>query len=508
MEKALKIIKGRETLVSATDIRDEYRGRIPYGVKFVCPMCRQPLFPAAMSYKGVQSPHFRHEKNNPRAKQCELFASSYGYYSTYQRVPMPMFIRPGQGKESLFVVEIGLKPLSDGDLQHLVACGARLHVCQKTYKITRDRFSEGIAKFPLEELALSFDSTVRLSGTDRSLGAFWGYPEDGERALVFSRDPVTNRGRRYKLGDGIPIGSELFILGHDSVINGLNGCFKTRETLGIAGTRKGNKFLRVAAVTLADNEYLPRSREFLDGCGFGVSNEDKTPSLIWPPSVCSSGEILPIFERTRAIFKAPTAFCEERRVFIHSRTDSERYASSSALKVSDNPAWGLTSFPMMSGLSFVSCKNDVFSSAMLLHPTGDFEKNLQQLKVCYELADTENEISISSCSPIKLKVRDSGSDEGFSLSKPSDQISVAKRPGRKISILQRCHSIKGEREIASIDASCPGVIEKQHSEVKASRFLYMSKGMAFAAKRLKSMKNNPFESADKLRAAARKAQIW
>ena len=76
MEKALKIQRGKEQLVSANEIQNEFHGRNPWGISFICPLCRQPLFPAAMSSGSRQSPHFRHERNNERAHECELYANS------------------------------------------------------------------------------------------------------------------------------------------------------------------------------------------------------------------------------------------------------------------------------------------------------------------------------------------------------------------------------------------------------------------------------------------------
>lgn len=102
MEKALKIQRGKEQLVSANEIQNEFHGRNPWGISFICPLCRQPLFPAAMSSGSRQSPHFRHERNNERAHECELYANSYGYFTTYQRVPMPMFIRKSRSREGGF----------------------------------------------------------------------------------------------------------------------------------------------------------------------------------------------------------------------------------------------------------------------------------------------------------------------------------------------------------------------------------------------------------------------
>ena len=108
MEKALKVQRGKEQLVSASEIQREFRGKNPYGVSFICPLCRQPLFPAAMSLGNKQSPHFRHERNNERAHECELYANRYGYFTTYQRVPMPMFIRRSRFGNGTFIVEGGL----------------------------------------------------------------------------------------------------------------------------------------------------------------------------------------------------------------------------------------------------------------------------------------------------------------------------------------------------------------------------------------------------------------
>ena len=375
MEKALKIQNGKERLVSASEIQFEFHGRNPPGVNFICPLCRQPLFPAAMSPGNKQSPHFRHARNNERAHECELYASRYGYYATYQRIPMPMFIRRSQSKTGTFIVEGGFRSLDKHKLDTLESEGAALYIAQKKFKVTSQRFSAGLTKLPFEEISLDCKSLVRLVGSSLDLNSTWGYPEDARRAMVFARDAVTDQGKRIKLGDTVPFGTDLFLLAPERENNLIRSAFTKSRRVGTAGNRTSTSRLSVFEVRLTkDDGRWERGRKYLEECGFKVNDSGDVPRLIWPPSLTSNGDILPLFQRTRCIFTADVSSPKDAYLYIHTNADTAGQVKTVPLRKSDGKEKGFAILKTTARLSFVTKRNWVFSTAILLHPN-DFDAN-------------------------------------------------------------------------------------------------------------------------------------
>lgn len=375
MEKALKIQKGKEQLVSADEIQVEFHGRNPQGVSFICPLCRQPLFPAAMSSGNKQSPHFRHARNNERAHECELHASSYGYFSTYQRVPMPMFIRRSQLKNGHFIVEGGFRCLDKCKLDALESEGAMLFIARKKYRVTSQRFGVGLTKLPFEEVSLSCGSTVRLVGSSLSLNSTWGYPEDAQRAMVFARDAITNQGKRMKLGDAVPFETDLFLLAPEKESGAIHSAFTNSRRVGMAGKRASTSRLSVFEVRLTrDDRRWELGRKYLEECGFKVNDSGDVPELIWPPSMVSNGDILPLFQRARCVFTADMSSPENTCLYVHTSADTAGEVKTVPLRRSDGKEKGFAILKSNAKLSFVTTRNWVFSTAVLLHP-GDFDAN-------------------------------------------------------------------------------------------------------------------------------------
>lgn len=373
MEKALWVQNGKERLVSASEIQLEFHGRNPPGVNFICPLCRQPLFPAAMSPGNKQSPHFRHARNNERAHECELHASSYGYYATYQRMPMPMFIRRSQSKNGIFIVEGGFRSLDKRKLDTLESEGAALYIAQKKFKVTSQRFSTGLTKLPFEEISLNCKSLVRLVGSSLDLNSTWGYPEDARRAMVFARDAVTNQGKRMKLGDTVPFGTDLFLLAPERENNPIRSAFTNSRRVGTAGNRTSTSRLSVFEVRLTkDDNRWELGRNYLEECGLEVRDSGGVPELIWPPSLVSNGDILPLFQRTRCVFTADMNFPEDTCLYVHTNADTAGQVKTVPLRRSDSKGKGFAILKTTAKLSFVTTRNWVFSTAVLLNPS-DFD---------------------------------------------------------------------------------------------------------------------------------------
>lgn len=404
MERALKIQKGKESLVLASEIQLEFHGRNPQGVNFICPLCRQPLFPAAMSPGSKQTPHFKHERNNERAHECELYASSYGYFATYQRMPMPMFIRKSRDRNGLYIVEGGFRGLARHDLDTLKREGAEVWIGQKCYKVTDRRFGAGLTKLPIEEVSLNCGSAVRLVGAPASYGlsSTWGYPEDARRAMVFTRDADTEQGKRLKIGDTIPFETDLFLLVPEREGDRIRSSFSCARRVGVAGKRTALFSLSVFEVRLTkDDDRWEKSKSYLEECGFSVDDSGDTPELIWPPSLASGGDLIPLFENARCVFVADMRSSVDNRLYVHTNTDTSDRVKTVPLRGVKNGKSGFAIFQNIAKLSFVTTRNWVFSTAVLLH-----QSDLNIDKWLHEL-NYEPQVSLGSgCWVLKLAYPD------------------------------------------------------------------------------------------------------
>ena len=370
MEKALKIQRGKEQLVSANEIQNEFHGRNPWGISFICPLCRQPLFPAAMSSGSRQSPHFRHERNNERAHECELYANSYGYFTTYQRISMPMFIRKSRSREGVFVVEGGFRSLDQRDLYVLEREGAKIKIGHKCYSINAQRFWAGLTKLPFEDISLSCGSSVRLVGSSLDLSSTWGYPEDARNAMVFTRDSDAGQGKRLKIGDTIPFETDLFLLAPEKEDERIRSSFTDVRRVGIAGKRTAMFKLVVFEIRFSkEDARWTRGKQYLEACGFEVDDSGGTPELLWPPSLMSGGELLPLFEGSRCIFAADMNSSVDNSLYVHTNADTSDRIRTVPLRKVDGGNSGFAILKNTAKISFVTTRNWVFSSAILLHPS-------------------------------------------------------------------------------------------------------------------------------------------
>ena len=415
MKKALKIQHGKEQLVSASEIQSEFHGRNPWGISFICPLCRQPLFPVAMSPGSRQSPHFRHERNNDRAHECEFYARNYGYFATYQRVPMPMFIRRSRTENGAFIVEGGFRRLDRQTLYALEREGASVKIGRKSYNVNAQRFGAGLAKLPFEDVSLSCGSSVRLVGSSLNLNSTWGYPEDARNAMVFTRDGDAEQGKRLKLGDTIPFETDLFLLALEGEGNRIRSSFADARRVGVVGKRTAMFNLAVFEVRVAkEDDQWPRGKRYLEGCGFKVDESGDTPELLWPPSLMSGGDLLPLFESSRCIFTADTSSSLDGSLYIHTNADTSERIRAVPLRRVDGGSNGFAILKNTAKLSFVTTRNWVFSSAVLLHQSDlVVEDWLRKLNL-------EPKVSL---------------DEGrcvFELSYPCEVVSYQKRDGVQV----------------------------------------------------------------------------
>lgn len=368
MEKALKIQTGKEELVSAADIQREFHGIAPRDIRFICPICRQPLFPAAMTPKGKQAPHFRHERNNKRARDCELYASRYGCFSTYQRMPMLMFIRRSRTCRDKFIVEVGFRKLDRALFSQLEREGAKVSIGQKRYNVTTQRFGTGLTKLPLEEISLRWGASIALVDSSFDLNSTWGYPEDAKRAMVFSRDVDTDQGKRLNIGDTIPFESNLFLLSPDANSESIRRAFTGAHKVGIAGRRSTLKGLSVYEVKFTkDDVKWQLGKAYLEECGFEVADVGSTPRIIWPPALMASGDLIPLYKSSKYIFETNAASAKDDKLYIHTSADTADHVRTVPLRRAGDGC-GFAVFTNIAHLSYVTARDWVSSSAVLLHP--------------------------------------------------------------------------------------------------------------------------------------------
>jgi hypothetical protein len=377
MEKALMIQRGQETLVSAREMQKELHGMKPRNASFICPLCRQPLFPAAWSSDGKQTPHFRHERNNKRAHECELFASTHGYLATYQRPPLPLFIRRSLSSKGAYIVEGGFRELNPSDFSKLENEGASIVIARKRYRVTRQRFQGGLTKIPFDEVALKFGPIIRLEDSSLTLDSTWGYPEDANRAMVFTRDPDSGQGKRVNTGDTLVFGSDYYLLAPQREDRFITSSFSRAKRVGFAGSRSASGRLSVFEVSLSkDDDSWQLGRDYLVECGFGIEDTGDTPVFLWPPALSAGGELVPLFVNSRCVFKASAGATDEGKLFVHTNADVAERVKTIPLQRASGSRVGYAVLQNAANLSFVTTRNWVFSSAVLLRPSPDFASDL------------------------------------------------------------------------------------------------------------------------------------
>lgn len=443
MEKALKIQNGKEELVSAEDIQREFHGLEPWGVSFICPLCRQPLFPAAMSLKGIQSPHFRHERNNERAHECELHAKNQGYSSPYQRAPMPMFIRMSRSHRDQFIVEGGFRKLDPTLFLGLEREGARVLIGRKSYNVTSQRFHSGLTKLPFEEVSLKCGSTVRLVNSSYDLNSTWGSPEDAKRAMVFTRDVDTAQGKRLKIGDTIPFETDLYLLLCDREPNSVRSAFTNIHKAGTAGGRSALNRLAVYEVKLTkDDDKWRRSKAYLEECGFEVTDTDSTPKIIWPPSLMASGDLTPLCKSAKCIFETNAVAPDDDKLYIHTSADTADRVRTVPLRRAENEACKFAIFANDARLSFVTTHDWVFSSAVLLHSSDlKIDEYLHENDAEPRLTFNEGRWELEACAPGEVECYErNGAISIHKLSNDSNSICFADGTFDRVRVKQKLFS--------------------------------------------------------------------
>lgn len=368
MDKAIEICIGAERLVSATEVKRKFHGAHPFNVKYICPLCRQPLSAASMR-SNKNAPHFRHERNNAFAQQCENYVNAYGYPSTYQRAPLPMYIRQKRGSKDSYIVEAGFRHIKPDLLRTLQNDGAVLRIDNKCYKITESRFGSGITRLPFEFPSLACSAHISIEHPRISLHEVWGMPHDATTALVFSHDEETRGGKRLYPGDAVQPGNRLYILVPDFGTRGVFNAFPHVEIVGHTNATLDHPCLYVCdtEVPLNENERA-RASTYLFTCGIEVTKDEQAAALIWPPSILSDGNAVPLFSKSKCLFSAPKSASKDRKLYIHTSLDSHDCVRTEALKPAAHPSYLYCAASFSSDLCIVTTGNWSSNSILLLHP--------------------------------------------------------------------------------------------------------------------------------------------
>lgn len=368
MDKAIEICNGAERLVSAVEVQQKYHGANPFNVRYICPLCRQPLNTASMrSSKNV--PHFRHERNNVFAQQCENYVNAYGYPSTYQRAPLPMYIRQARESRDSYIIEVGFRHIKPNLLKTLQNDEAVLRIGNKRYEITERRFGSGITRLPLESPMLACSAHISIEHSRFNLREVWGMPIDATTALVFSHDEETHQGRRLNPGDTAQPGNRLYILVPDIGTQDVHRSFPHAKIVGHTNIALPGPCLHVCDVEIPQNENeRSAASAYLASCGIETTEDERAATLIWPPSIMSDGNEMPLFSKSKCLFSVPRSASKDRKLYIHTSLDSHDCIRTEALKPTANPSYLYCATSLTSDLCVVSTGNWSSNSILLLHP--------------------------------------------------------------------------------------------------------------------------------------------
>lgn len=315
--------RGSYVPVTAIEMQRMYHGYVPSGVRFVCPICRQPLIPAAMSRSSLQSPHFRHQSNNQTAQQCERFSRGDGGYVTAssQRMPLPLFIRRRFSGSRTFVVEGGFRSPDQDMLDMLSSAHATLRVCSREYSVDARRFNGGMIRIPFDEMYLRLSNAVSLEDSPLPIRSIWGLPEDAVRMMVFTRDEHTGQGRRVRRGESIEYGTPVYLLLPKMGMGTVTKAFESCKHEGSVECALGAQTLQVLSSSVPDKMAIRGGIvSVLSNEGISLCEKKTTLDVVWPPSLLADGEVHHLLKSPRSVFSVGGGKIDTGGLFTHRGT--------------------------------------------------------------------------------------------------------------------------------------------------------------------------------------------
>lgn len=369
MDKAVVITNAEETVMTASEFNSSGCRRLsPYVARTYCPCCRQPVYFAAGEF---QTPHFRHQRNNLRAKWCDLFSQNRGgNNSQYDLISPPLFIRQEIGRPgSFFVVELGLKRIKDTLLATLESEGATLVVDddpdarKRKYRISKERFGGGMTKIRINLSPNYSFAGIRLANSSKHFWDVWGVPCEIGRSIVFLCDRDTLSGRRVEEWDCVAVGDSVIIA---SVVDErvLKQSFPDIEEVGYIASRFGRSGFHVYFATVSQ-----MASAFLEGLSIDLRQIGSIPEILWPPSLLSTGEAIPLFSESYCLYEVRSSIEDGIRInsklYAHMKADVKK-SSAVPLERTFGTGWTTAAIHPVADICFLSTRDWAFSNVILV----------------------------------------------------------------------------------------------------------------------------------------------
>ena len=442
MDEAIWIQDGKRIPVTAVGIQSMFPGMNLSCLEFRCPRCGQDLITAAMNSKK-QAPHFRHARGNEAARRCELFVHAAETTSAYQCVSLPLFIRKARSSEDLFIVEGGFKSVDPDRLRQLEQEGAELIIGARSYRINRQRFSEGLTKLPFDELSLNFRSLVKLRNSSIGIDELWQPPENAIGVAVFTRDPDTKQGKRLRTGDTVAYGSNLYLLAPKAEEGAIRHAFPDYKPVGYAGSRSPDSRMQVYEVRLPEQpDDILLCAFYLKNWGFEVTETKSEPDLVWPPSIQSDGRATPLFSKSNCIFISRQDSSQNPGLFIHSEADSTGHLHTESLRPTSDSTTGFAIVEDKSPLSLISKDRWAGSALMLVRPETSVMHALPDCQTHQPVVDvSKSSVRVRASSPcIVESLSEGGSRQRARIDNPDNpEASVARTTRLLLRVSRKLH---------------------------------------------------------------------
>ena len=291
MDQALLVSKTATRQVDAKEFSKACRN-LYADFDLLCPVCRQAVY---FAEGRVQSPHFRHDRDNSRARQCELYAANYGRQTPIEQMPIPLLLkRVGSDTYRVFA---SLRPLEKRQLQQFSRVNAMLVVGTRRYAISRERFSAGrVCILEMGVESLGDFGKLEIQGAPTGLDSYWGKASKPKDSAVFTCDNEDTKGRLLRSGDFVFRGMFYLIV---SDVNSIRIIQERLRGTKVIGRIDGSEALIVLKTQFASQGMQPDvwTTAWLKEHDLAIGSLPETPEVLWPPSASSRGVSELLFSR-------------------------------------------------------------------------------------------------------------------------------------------------------------------------------------------------------------------
>lgn len=296
MDSAIMILSGQKENVKAGELCKRFEHKVPSGADFFCPYCGQSVVPCSFGRGSVYAPHFKHKKNNPKARECDLYQSS-GDSVAGIKSPLPVFLRPSQLDPQNFRMELGFRRPCEAIMRGLEAAGAEIVVESRRFPVRGSAFEHGMMKVDLAFPTTHLTGSVSYGRLPGSYEGVWTKPEDAEGVMFFSIAGDGTTGSRVRRGDALITGKEYY-----AVCDGSDFAAVRRQAPSFRAVGSCGRSLNVGRFFI-EKSMIESSMtvDFFERKGFELVLSDPTPSVVWPPRLTSGGGSMPLFERSRPL---------------------------------------------------------------------------------------------------------------------------------------------------------------------------------------------------------------